>query len=131
MIEQHEVLQVLVDSCPSFSKDAQEHVAEYGNDLLYVAAGAFARHLLALQEEGSTSSLQGAAAVIEHLHIHGSPWVRAFATIGLLEGVQNTWSHSGSDPELFVQFLGPESARWWKGLNNFWSGAATHVKGEA
>jgi hypothetical protein len=131
MIEQHEVLQALVDACPSFSKDAQEHVAEYGNDLLYVAAGAFARHLLVLQEEGHTSSLQGASSAIEHLHIQGSPWVREFATIGLLEGVQNTWTHSGTDPELFAQYLGPESARWWISLNNFWSGTAAHAEGEA
>jgi len=128
MIDQHAVMQLLVEACPSFAEEARQHVEEHGNDLLYVAAGTFARHLLVLHEAKDASALTKVASAIERLHVEGSPWVKEFATIGLLEAVQNVWSNNGADPERFRQFLGPESKQWWGGLNEFWSGRATHVK---
>ncbi len=130
MIQQAEVMPLLLEACPGFSEAWAEHLRENGNDLLYVAAGNFATHLLSLHESGQMSPLAAAGAVIEQLHINGSPWVKEFATVGLLEGVQNVWSHSKTDPECFRQFLGPESQRWWVGLNRFWSGQAPRVQAD-
>ncbi|UUX95559.1 hypothetical protein [Aquabacterium sp. J223] len=128
MIQQAEVMPLLLEACPGFAEAWVEHVRENGNDLLYVAAGSFARYLLSLHQSGQLSELSAAGAAIEQLHVSGSQWVKEFATIGLLEGIQNVWSHSNTDPECFRQFLGPESQRWWAGLNKFWSGQAPHAQ---
>ncbi|MBK1614719.1 hypothetical protein CKO44_14690 [Rubrivivax gelatinosus] len=130
MIQQTEVMSLLLKACPGFSEAWAEHLREHGNDLLYVAAGSFARHLLSLHESGQLSLLPAAGEAIEQLHVNGSPWVKEFATIGLLEGIQNVWSHCNADPEFFRQFLGPESQRWWVGLNKFWSGQAPRVQAD-
>ncbi len=122
---------MLVQVCPTFAIERDEHVAEYGNDMLYVAAGAFARHLLDLQMAATTSCFPQLGTTIEQLHTDGTPEVKELATIGLLEGIQNVWGHSCVDPEEFLKYLGPVSLSWWNGLNNFWSGNAPVVRGEA
>lgn len=131
MIEQYEAMPLLVEACPSFSDAWLEHLQENGNELLYVAAGSFAHHLLSLCQENKLSSFPAIAAAIERLHTEGSPWVKEFATVGILEGIQNVWSHSPIDPDRFSFFLLPESQRWWKSLNNFWSGKASHAARDA
>jgi hypothetical protein len=130
MIEQSEVGPLLVEACPAFAEEWRSHVAEHGNDLLYVAAGDFARHLLLVHQRGEVAPLVAAARVIEQLHREGSPWVKEFATIGILEGVQNVWSNNQVDPERFAEHLLPESQRWWRGLNKFWSGQASVVRAD-
>ena len=131
MIEQSEALRILVAACPSFADALREHEAEQGENLAYVAAGAFARHLLALHQESNVSTFPSVAAAIERLHTEGSPWVQEFATIGVLEAVQNVWSNNNSNPEHFARFLLPESRRWWEGLKNFWSGQVAYVASDA
>ncbi|MCB0994624.1 MAG: hypothetical protein KDB21_06015, partial [Acidimicrobiales bacterium] len=61
-------------------------------------------------------------AVIERMHTDGDAYVAELATIGYLEGIQNMVGHAGVDPAVFVPYLGPESARWWRGLDRFWAG---------
>jgi hypothetical protein len=104
----------------------EEHRREHGDDLLYIALSEFARHLLVLQQTKQTNDFPAVAIVIERLHLEGDPSVREAATIGLLEGIQNVWSHS-IDPEIFAAYLLPESARWWQSLNDFWTGKAKFV----
>ena len=131
MLEADQVPQLLITACPSYEGPYHEHVVEHGQDLPYVAAGVFARVLLAVFKSGQEEQLQSAAKCIERLHVEGTPWVREFATIGLLEGIQNVWGNQGTDPELFAPYLGPESARWWKGLQSFWEGKSSVVHGDA
>ena len=131
MLEANQVPQLLIAACPAFAGPYREHVAEHGEELLYVAAGVFAEHLLALNNAGRNDQLVRAAEVVERLHVEGTPWVKGFATIGILEAVQNVWSNGGADPELFARHLGPESLRWWTGLNNFWKGSSPVVRGDA
>jgi hypothetical protein len=127
MIEQQAAMEILVEACPSFEAAWREHLQEHGNDLLYVAVGTFANHLLALHQANDESSFQAVGAAIERLHVEGSAWVKEFATIGVLEAIQNAWLNSQADPEVFYRFLGPESQRWWKSLNDFWSGKSPYV----
>lgn len=117
----------IVEACPSFRPAWEAHLLEHGNDLLYVAAGELANHLLLLHRAGESSTFPALAAAIERLHIDGSAWVKEFATIGILEAVQNVWGKADADPEILAGHLGPESLRWWHGLNNFWSGRARNV----
>jgi hypothetical protein len=128
MIEPHEVLELLVNACPTFALARDEHLADHGADLLYTAAGSFADHLLSLQETNQTDSFVSVGAAIELLYAEGSPWVKEWATIGLLEGIQNGWLNRGANPDLFFPYLGQEGKSWWSGLNNFWSGEAPYVK---
>lgn len=70
---------------------------------------------------GDEQSIKRVFAVIERLHIEGSPYVKEAATIGLLEGRQNANLHlSGTSPEQFECYLRPESARWWEKVSAFW-----------
>jgi hypothetical protein len=128
MIEESDAMLGLVVACPSFGPAWEEHRRENGNDLLYSAAGEFARHLLDLYRADRVSTFPAIAAAIERLHVEGSPWVREFATIGVLEGIQNVWGNSGVDPAHFAAYLGPEALRWWNGLNEFWNGRAKYVR---
>jgi hypothetical protein len=127
LIEQQQVIPLLLEASPSFESAWEEHLRYYGDDLLYLALGDFARHLLSLYQSSSTHDFLAVAKVIERLHLEGSPYVRQAATIGLLEGIQNNWSHSGVDPEVFALQLLPESAKWWRSLNDFWSGKSKYV----
>ncbi|MBB3802567.1 hypothetical protein FHR47_002834 [Xanthomonas arboricola] len=127
MIEQSQAMLYIVEACPSFRSAWGAHLHEYGNDLLYVAAGKLANHLLVLYRAGDSLAFPALAAAIERLHIDGSAWVKEFATIGILEAIQNAWGNAGIDPEALAGYLGPESLRSWRGLNNFWSGRSQNV----
>lgn len=127
MIEQHEALPLLAEACPSFNEYWQEHLQEYGNALLYVAAGALSDHLLHLFRKDDLSSFPAVAAALESFHVEGSAWVKEFATVGVLEAIQNVWLNSLIDPSVFAAFLLPESRRSWDLLNLFWSGDAPPV----
>ncbi len=56
-------------------------------------------------------------------------YVREAATIGLLEGIQNIASHTENevDAKDFLQYLKPETAKWWHQLNDFWEGKIPYV----
>ncbi len=118
---------MLLQACPSFRPAWEEHLRYHREEILYVALGDFARHLLDLFQAGKTEAFPSVGQVIERLHVEGDASVREAATIGLLEGIQNVWGNNNVDPEVFFPFLLPESARWWKSLNKFWSGESKHV----
>jgi len=130
VIDKEHVVELILEACPSFEDEWKQHRAEYGDDLLYVAAGSLARHLLVLHKCNRQDCFPALGAVIERLHTEGSPWVKEFATIGILESVQNVWMNEGADPEDFCRWLGPESRKWWSNVNDFWSGKAPYVGGQ-
>ena len=125
MIDKQQATHLIVEACPSLQPLWVQHLEEHGDDLMYIAAGDFACHLHALFLDGRDDCFPDVGRAIELLHTDGSAWVREFATIGILESIQNVWANSGADPALFVPYLGPESRRWWDGLNGFWSKART------
>lgn len=122
MIERSQTMEILIESCPSFTKTWETHVAEWGNDVLHTAASEFACHLLEVHRSGNYSQLARVALALERLLIEGSPSVRELAIVGVLEGVQNCWANAGEDPELFRIHLLPVSRHAWDSLNAFWSG---------
>jgi hypothetical protein len=121
------MIPLLLEACPSFQGNWEAHLKEYDEPLVYIALGDFARHLLDLHQRGQSQVFPAVGRVIERLHLEGDAWVREAASIGLLEGIQNVWSHTDVDPELFVPYLLPESSRWWQSLNDFWSGKSKYV----
>jgi TPR repeat protein len=126
MIDGDDVMPRLLIACPSFRHEWEENVAYHGRELLYAHLGYFASHLVELLKRGETTEFPAVFAVVEELHLYGDFYVREAATIGLLEGIQNT-SGGVLDPELFKQWLLPVSAAWWDWLNRI---RGTEVKVE-
>jgi hypothetical protein len=118
------MMPLLIAVCPSYREVSQKLPDE---DLLYVALGHFADHLLELHQQHQTDVFPAVAQVIERLHIEGEHYVQEAATIGLLEGIQNGWSGRKVDPDLFARYLLPVSLKRWQSLNDFWSGKSKSV----
>jgi hypothetical protein len=121
VITKEQVSGLLIAACPSFETASLEHKTDYGEDLLYVELGAFARHLLKLHQAKQTAEFSAVAQLIERLHVEGNAYVKEAATIGLLESIQNVWANCGVDPHEFYPVLLPESAKWWQSLDKFWN----------
>jgi len=129
MIEQPQAMPLLVESCPTFQDAWKQHLAEWGGDLLYIAAGDLADHLLERYRAGDSSSFPTLALAVEELIEDGSPWVQEFVVIGVLEAVQNVWGNAGTNPEVFAMHLGPQGLSQWTYLNEFWSGSVMAANG--
>ena len=122
MIERDEIVPILLEACPSFERDWLEHVEDYGSDLIYPALGSFAHHLLRLHVVGQVDCFSAVGGAIERLLVEGSPFTKEAATIGILEGIQNVWSHSETDPASFLPYLQDVALKQWHSLNGFWAG---------
>jgi hypothetical protein len=121
MITRDQIASTLTKAFPDFVPDDDDI------DLPYVVLGDFARFLHRLQESKDDQQLDKAVQLIERLHIDGDSYIREATTIGLLECVQDTWGHAGTDPEILGRRLLPESRRWWDSLNKFWQNEIPHV----
>jgi hypothetical protein len=102
-VTNQQIIDRLLAACPSFRSTWEHLLAEEGDDaveLIYVTAGTFARHLLELHQRGQHDEFSSVAEAIEELH--GDVRNREFATIGMLESVQNVWANSGVDPQQFA-----------------------------
>lgn len=134
MISRHDVMGLLVEACPSFAESwaSLQHEATYLNDdgtrLHYLDAMELADHLAALHRAGHDDEVRAAFAVLERLHLEGDAYVRELATIGYLEDVQGRFITEPDELARLESMLGPESARWWRGLRAFWSGKIPYVE---
>jgi hypothetical protein len=133
MIEKSEVIELLLNACPSYINRWKEHFDSYYSNgeeqLLYIDLGDFAGHLVDLYKRNELKEFDQVFDVVELLHIDGDDFVKEAATIGLLEGIQNIASDSGVNPAEFTEFLKPTSVKWWNNLNDFWSGNTEYVGG--
>jgi hypothetical protein len=123
LILKEEVFPLILRACPSF-QESWDKLDEEDRELLYVVMGNLAHHLLSLYLNKQTDEFGPLCEVVERLHIDGNDEVRELATIGFLEGVQNIW---GENSKGFYEFLRPESRKWWKELEDFWSGNIPYV----
>jgi hypothetical protein len=115
---------ILLEADPGFHPVWNEFVAEWRDDPelpLYLALSDLARYLIKRLETGNTASFQAIFLVVERWHVEGDPYVREAASVGLIEGLQNTHLHRSTEPAAFLPWLGPESRRWWKKVEDFWS----------
>ncbi|HLL60797.1 MAG TPA: hypothetical protein VK338_03700 [Candidatus Nitrosocosmicus sp.] len=121
-IDEKDVLDLLYKACPSFQTIVERDFNEDDKQLLYVVAGRFAAHLLDLYQKQNTKSFPLVAQFIESLHIQGTKKVQELAILGFLEGIQNVWSHSTVKPDVFFEYLLPESKKSWRKVAKFWKG---------
>jgi hypothetical protein len=128
MITKEQVMPLLLNACPSFSKRWEEHRAFYEDEeLLYVDLGEFAHHLVELLKANHTEEFPTVFEIIERLHLEGDHYVKEAATIGMLESIQNVAGNSGVEPDEFVEYLKPQSVKWWRQLNDFWNAKIPYV----
>ena len=119
---------LFLKACPSFAPDWEQYRAANPDEgLLYIDVSELAHHMVALIKSNQTSEFSAVFDVIERLHIEGDDYVKEAATIGVLESLQNIASNNGVDPEAFVPWLGLESRRWWRQLNDFWQAKIPYV----
>ena len=119
---------LLLEACPSFQRSWDEYCAKNGDEILYyIVLGNFADHLLELHQKHQTGTFPAVGRIIERLHVEGDDYVQKAASIGLLEGIQNAWGNRHVDPEEFSPYLLPVSLKWWRSLNDFWTGKIKFV----
>ncbi len=128
MITKEQVMPLFLNACPSFAPDWEKYRASNPDEgLLYIDVSELAHHMVDLIKSKQTSEFPAVFDVIERLHIDGDDYVKEVATIGVLESLQNVASNNGVDPEAFVPWLGIESRRWWRQLNDFWQAKIPYV----
>src|SRR5262245_27568348 len=124
MIASDEMMDILLEACPSFLPKWQSFLEEWqeeeGDLTHYLALGEMARHLVEMLERGETQTFPAVFAVVEQLHLKGDDYVQEAATVGLLEDIQNPSFYRTGNPEQFRTYLGRESERWWNKLYDFW-----------
>lgn len=128
MITQEQILDLLLDACPSFREPFNAANAK-DMELPYLVSGEFARHLLHLYQANKLDEFPKVAEMIENMHINGDDYVKTFVTIGILEDLQNSWADT-VNPEKFSVFLLPVSLKYWHSLNKFWKGETPMVSSD-
>ena len=120
MITRDQMMPLLIEACPSFRGPGEEFLAYWADETEYLALAELASHLIDLLERHNTESVAGIFDVVERLHLDGDSYVREAATVGLLEDLQNLNLYKTAKPKQFEPFLGVESKRWWKKVQDFW-----------
>jgi hypothetical protein len=132
-ISKNEVIQLLIKACPSYKKRWEDYIQdnyESGDEqLLYIDLSDFASYFVDLYKQNELSEFTAVFDVIELLHISGDDFVKEAVTIGLLEDLQNRLLSYEIDTNVFKQYLGKESLKWWDHLNDFWNGKTKYVGG--
>jgi hypothetical protein len=124
VISRDSMMQPVLRASPSFEPVWREFVAEWQGQPeglpLYLVLSDLARHIASLFARGVDSELREIFGIIEEWHLHGDAYVREAATVGLLEDLQNTNVVGEHVPARCLSYLGPESLRWWRKVENFW-----------
>ena len=118
------MLQPILKVSPSFEPVWRAFVAEWQDDIehlpLYLVLSDLARHIAGLLEQNADSELRLIFQVVESWHVHGDPYVKEAATIGLLEDLQNKSIVGDQAPDSCLGYLGPQTLRWWRKVERFW-----------
>lgn len=124
MIRKKDMMEPMLEACPSFRPAWEAFRKEWANERdlpMYIALGSLASHLIAALAARDTGTLSRAFAVVERWLAEGDGYVREAASVGLLEDLQNRHLHRTTSPSGFKPFLPPESLRWWRKVERFWT----------
>ncbi|MDQ3143927.1 MAG: hypothetical protein M3Q57_03495 [Pseudomonadota bacterium] len=132
MIDRDHMIEPMLVACPSFEPRWHEFLDEWvGNPILfedgsdgelpmYLALGDLANHLIEKLESGETKDFPTIFGVVEDWNVHGEHYVAEAATIGLIEDLTNEHRYRRLKPDDMLPWLGPESAKSWHALLEFW-----------
>ena len=96
-------------------------IDEENYEIPYVAIGSFNKFVIDQFKNNNKELIKKLFAYIEELYISKSGKVREFATIGILEGIQNMMGDNNLNTNEIERFLGIESKKWWIQLNKLWN----------
>jgi hypothetical protein len=123
LITEQEMIPVLLEADPSCQTIWEEFLKEWKDEKeeppLYIFLANLARQLINKLECGNTDNFASVFEVVERWHKEGDTFVKEAAIIGFLESLQNSNLHSSTKPEQFVEFLLPESLRFWRKVTDF------------
>jgi hypothetical protein len=118
------VIGSLRTSAPSFDVPWRQLASDWHPEDVpnYVAAGAFATHLVAQLEANSVDEFPAIFGAIEGLLIDDDPGVRYLVTWGLLEDLGNVAANRRGWPfaRRFRQWFGPVSTAAWDEIHRTW-----------
>ncbi|MCM3175437.1 hypothetical protein [Paenibacillus sp. MER 99-2] len=133
MIDKEQVMDMLLNACPSYNKRYEKYVKEnYTTDedkLIYLDISDFLEHVIECYQNKQTNEFDKVFEAIEELHINGNSFVKELATIGGLETLQNKLEHKNVEYGEFEKYLRSESKIWWNNLIDFWNGKTEYVGG--
>lgn len=94
---------------------AQEDPKDYDGEIPgdYNNASAIIHAVIDFYARGETAWLTRFFQFIERLVSEGDPETQNIAVVGYLETLQTAASWKEHGPEVFVQWMQPESRRWW------------------
>jgi hypothetical protein len=119
-----EVIPELLQECPEFQAAWNDHVAYWHGEPAgdYNDASAIVHELIDSFESGRTDCFPRFFAFVERLILEGDPEVQNLAVVGYLETLQTAASWRDYGPEKFVQWMQPQSRRWWYEIYKWWEG---------
>jgi len=131
MIEKHQVMLLLIESCKSYKstwdKYMSENYHEGDEQLLYMDLSNFAKYIIKIYKSGENDCLYDVFNTIEIINNDGDEYVQEAITIGLLEDIQNFALGEKIELNEFEKYLGRESSKWWKQIDKFWTGKIKYV----
>src|SRR5437879_13841291 len=124
MIKEKDILPRLVQACPEYGSVLNEFLHEETDAgrsvrVTYSEVGDFARWLVGRVADGAITGIQPFGTELERLLTEGDEETRQFATIGLIEDIQEGCVETGVDPDLFMHSLGPVSRDKWFAIVRF------------
>jgi hypothetical protein len=124
MITKTEAMQLFLRAAPAFQEQWGRYLACWGDTTgrsLYADFTEFARFMIEEYKHSEIKQLREIFDVIEKLNVEGDEYVKEAVRIGMLEDLQTISANEGLDPNVFVEFLGPQSRQWWGKINDFWA----------
>ncbi|TYR81613.1 hypothetical protein FZC66_07200 [Priestia megaterium] len=122
MITKREVIQLLLEACPSFQPN--EETDTNNKEGLQQELSRFASHLISLEFNNQLERERDVFEVIERLYIEGESEVKEAVTTGLFETIQHMLADQHIKQEEIGKLLKPHSFNWWKTVEKF-SGSIT------
>jgi len=126
MIQRAEVMEILIESCPSFQMRWEEHLQDIwdreSKTILYTDFSEFARYLSELVILRDFREFTDVFDTVELLLHEGDPFVREAVVVGLLEDFQNCLLSKGYDLSLIEKYLKSETKKHWLELIKYWNG---------
>ncbi|MCP1135287.1 hypothetical protein NKT34_18465 [Paenibacillus polysaccharolyticus] len=133
MIEKEEIMERLLIAVPSYKDRYERYIQEnyeLGEErLIYVDISDFVKHVIECYQRKNTDEFDALFEVIEELHTNGDSFVKEFATVGILESLQNQLSDKNIEYIEFEKCLRPESKRWWNHVIDYWNGKTPYIGG--
>ena len=122
-MQKHDIVPTILHACPELQGVWDEYVADPGRTAGdYIDAGKLVDELIAYYGRGEREIFPRFFEVIERLIHEQDEEVQNIAIIGYLETLQTaaSWKEFGS--EVFVEWMLPETKRWWAEIHRWWAG---------